>query len=207
MNQTEEKKIIPAKTVVKALITGFVSYGIVLGFLLFVIAILFTAGISSLPNVNYKVLSISLPLLFAFVLYFVIHSVCRLGTADLFKKCKTETGNLSSVTPKMNLFFLVCIIIAVIVSNCLLILKLSNERKSIDIASEQYSTVFSDDFTHNLTSEMLADYNETKNQTLVSAVIIELSLVVSFFSLIPYQKKMISLYNDVGKRVKTDSEN
>ena len=107
----------------------------------------------------------------------------------------------------MNLFFLVCIIIAVIVSNCLLILKLSNERKSINIASEQYSTVFSDDFTHNLTNEMLADYNETKNQTLVSAVIIELSLVLSFFSLIPYQKKMISLYNDVGKRVKTDSEN
>lgn len=207
MSQTEEKKVIPAKTVVKGLITGFVSYGIVLGFLLFVIAILFTAGISSLPNVNYKVLSISLPLLFAFVLYFVIHSVCRLSTADLFKKCKTKTENLSSVTQKMNLFFLVCIIIAVIVSNCLLILKLSNERKSIDIASEQYSTVFSDDFTHNLTNEMLADYNETKNQTLVSAVIIELSLVVSFFSLIPYQKKMISLYNDIGKRVKTDSEN
>ena len=54
MSQTEEKKVIPAKTVVKGLITGFVSYGIVLGFLLFVIAILFTAGISSLPNVKLK---------------------------------------------------------------------------------------------------------------------------------------------------------
>ena len=104
----------------------------------------------------------------------------------------------------MNLFFLVCIIHFVILSNCLLVLKLSSERKSIDVASETYNQVFSDNFTKTLTNEMLADYNETKNQTLVSAIIIELSLVVSFFSLIPYQKKMILEYNDVGKRIKKE---
>ena len=56
----------------------------------------------------------------------------------------------------------------------------------------------------NETNKMLAEFNESKNQTLVSTVIIELSLVVSFFSLIPYQKKLILEYNDVGKRVKKE---
>lgn len=204
MKETEEKKVIPAKTVVKGLITGFVSYGIIIGFLLLVVALIFSTTISNISDANQKVLSISLPLLFAFILYFVIHSICKISTIDLFKKCKTNSENLPEISQKMNLFFLVCIILFVILSNCLLVLKLSNERKSIDIASETYNQVFSDNFTKTLTNEMLADYNETKNQTLVSAIIIELSLVVSFFSLIPYQKKMILEYNDVGKRIKKE---
>ena len=204
MKETEEKKVIPAKTVVKGLITGFVSYGIIIGFLLLVVALIFSTTISNISDANQKVLSISLPLLFAFILYFVIHSICKISTVDLFKKCKTNSENLPEISQKMNLFFLVCIILFVILSNCLLVLKLSNERKSIDVASETYNQVFSDNFTKTLTNEMLADYNETKNQTLVSAIIIELSLVVSFFSLIPYQKKMILEYNDVGKRIKKE---
>ncbi len=204
MKETEEKKVIPAKTVVKGLITGFVSYGIIIGFLLLVVALIFSTTISNISDANQKVLSISLPLLFAFILYFVIHSICKISTIDLFKKCKTNSENLPEISQKMNLFFLVCIILFVILSNCLLVLKLSNERKSIDVASETYNQVFSDNFTKTLTNEMLADYNETKNQTLVSAIIIELSLVVSFFSLIPYQKKMILEYNDVGKRIKKE---
>lgn len=204
MKETEEKKVIPAKTVVKGLITGFVSYGIIIGFLLLVVALIFSTTISNISDANQKVLSISLPLLFAFILYFVIHSICKISTIDLFKKCKTNSENLPEIFQKMNLFFLVCIILFVILSNCLLVLKLSNERKSIDVASETYNQVFSDNFTKTLTNEMLADYNETKNQTLVSAIIIELSLVVSFFSLIPYQKKMILEYNDVGKRIKKE---
>ena len=104
----------------------------------------------------------------------------------------------------MNLFFLICIILLVILSNCLLVLKLYNTRKSIDVVSETYNQVFSDNFTQFLTNKMLAEFNESKNQTLVSTVIIELSLVVSFFSLIPYQKKLILEYNDVGKRVKKE---
>ena len=204
MKETEEKKVIPAKTVVKGLITGFVSYGIIIGFLLLVVALIFSTTISNISDANQKVLSISLTLLFAFILYFVIHSICKISTIDLFKKCKTNSENLPEISQKMNLFFLVCIILFVILSNCLLVLKLSNERKSIDVASETYNQVFSDNFTKTLTNEMLADYNETKNQTLVSAIIIELSLVVSFFSLIPYQKKMILEYNDVGKRIKKE---
>lgn len=204
MKETEEKKVILAKTVVKGLITGFVSYGIIIGFLLLVVALIFSTTISNISDANQKVLSISLPLLFAFILYFVIHSICKISTIDLFKKCKTNSENLPEISQKMNLFFLVCIILFVILSNCLLVLKLSNERKSIDVASETYNQVFSDNFTKTLTNEMLADYNETKNQTLVSAIIIELSLVVSFFSLIPYQKKMILEYNDVGKRIKKE---
>ena len=205
MEITEEKKIIPAKTVVKALITGFVSYGIVIGFLLFTIALVVNTFVYNIPNANQKVLAFSLPLLFAFILYFSIHSICRLSTSDLFNKCKTESNEeLTKITSKMNLFFLICVITLVIISNSLLMLKLSNERKSIDIASQTYSTVFSENFTSNLTNEMLADYNEKKNQTLASAIILELSLVVSFISLIPYQKKMILEYNDSGKRVKLE---
>lgn len=204
MRETKEKKLIPAKTVVKALIKGFVSYGIIIGFLLLVIALTLFTSISSISGENQKILSITIPLFFAFVLYFAVHSICKISTIDLFKGCKTNSENVSAISQKMNLFFLICIILLVILSNCLLVLKLYNTRKSIDVVSETYNQVFSDNFTQFLTNKMLAEFNESKNQTLVSTVIIELSLVVSFFSLIPYQKKLILEYNDVGKRVKKE---
>ena len=103
MKETEEKKVIPAKTVVKGLITGFVSYGIIIGFLLLVVALIFSTTISNISDANQKVLSISLPLLFAFILYFVIHSICKISTIDLFKKCKTNSENLPEISQKMNL--------------------------------------------------------------------------------------------------------
>ena len=52
MKETEEKKVIPAKTVVKGLITGFVSYGIIIGFLLLVVALIFSTTISNISDAN-----------------------------------------------------------------------------------------------------------------------------------------------------------
>ena len=197
MEKTEEKKFIPTKTAIKGLITGFVSYGIIIGFLLFIITIVFNNAINNLSSVNHNILSFSLPLLFAFILYFVIHTICRISTLDLFKKCKIKSEEIKQVSQKMNLFFLICIIIFVILCNSLLILNLSNQRKSIDLVAEQYKQVFSDNFTDNLTTKMIADYEEEKNRTIASSIITQLSLVISFFSLIPYQKKMILEYNEV----------
>ena len=63
MRETKEKKLIPAKTVVKALIKGFVSYGIIIGFLLLVIALTLFTSISSISGENQKILSITIPTL------------------------------------------------------------------------------------------------------------------------------------------------
>lgn len=205
MKKTESKKLIPVKTVVKGLITGFVSYGIVISFLLFVIESVCYSTIDYSSS-NAKVLVFSLPLLFAFIQYFVIHFICKLSTLDLFKKCKTKAENIDAIQQKMNLFFLICILVIFIALNAILALNLSNIRKSIDIASEQESKVFSEEYTNILKNDMMADYNEQKNKDLVIFIITELSLVVSFFSLIPYQRKMILEYNETGKRIKTDDD-
>lgn len=203
MKTAESKKLIPSSTVVKALITGFVCYGILVGFVLMLIEF-FCYNTINFETSNTKVLIISLPLLFAFVQYFAIHWVCRLSTADLFEKCKTKASNIDEIQPKMNLFFLVCVIVLVIAFNAILILRLSNTRQSIELVSAQESQVFSTEYTEILKSEMLASYNEQKNKDLMIFIISELSLVVSFFSLIPYQKKLILEYNETGKRVKKE---
>jgi hypothetical protein len=205
MKKTNAKKEIPAKTVVKALITGFVSYGIIISFLLFVVESVAYNAIDS-ASTNAKILVISLPLFFAIIQYLIIHLICRLSTIDLFKKCKTKSDNLTYIVKKMNLFFLICVIFLLVVLNFILYFGLSDLAQSIEIASAQEAKVFSEEYTAILKDNMLADYNEQKSMSIVIFFITELSLLISFMSLVPYQKKMILEYNETGRRIKNDEE-
>ena len=63
------KKEITAGTTVKAVITGYVAYGILIGFIVFMVCLAVNWATSQLQYANHRVLSISLPILGVMILY------------------------------------------------------------------------------------------------------------------------------------------
>lgn len=192
----EDKKEITIKTAVKAIITGYIAYGILVGFIVFIIGIAVNWCLSLLPKVNYKVLSITLSLLGAMLLYFVLRGVCKLSIYDVFKKCKTNSNNLPRIISRMNLFVLICVVFYVIASISILIINFNNQEQAIAIAAQQYKSIHSPEFVSALKHEMMIEFNETKTNMIISTIIMELGIVVSWFSIIPLQKKLIKEYNE-----------
>jgi hypothetical protein len=191
-----EKKEVNSRTTVKAIITGFVSYGVIA---IFICLLIFSVGSYFLKQFSVQTargLYITIPLIAAILLYFLIHLICRFSTYDLFKKCKTNPDNYKSIIKKLNIFFIACIVISVALFMGLLDLNLVFQKKSIELAELQYKEVFSEEHTAMLKDEMTSLYNESKVNLTTSTVILEMGFVISFLSLIPYQRKMILKYNE-----------
>ncbi len=199
MEKTKGKKVIPASTVVKALIRGHVSYGIILGFLVCTAAFFLKYIVDRFFHSNSSALTLSSSIILGIIIYYVVHLICKLSTLDLFRKCKTNSSNTETISEKMNLFFIVCVILSVVASITILYLTLSSNYISLKIAEIEYGKVFSKNFTSILSNEMLADYNLAKTRTIITSITVEISLVVSLLSLISYQPKMISEFNDKKK--------
>lgn len=192
----EEKKEISLATTVKAVITGYVAYGILIGFIVYIVGVLVNWCLSTLPNVNMKVVSISVPLLASFFLYFIIRGICKLSIHDVFKKCKTNPENLPKAITRLNLFVIIAIVIYIMATISIMMINFSNEQKSIIVSSYQYKTIHSEEFAASLTNEMLKQFEEEKNNTIISTIILELGMTVSLFSVIPLQKKLITEENE-----------
>ncbi|HIT70864.1 MAG TPA: hypothetical protein IAD08_02995 [Candidatus Scatovivens faecipullorum] len=191
-----EKKEISARTTVKAIITGFVSYGIIINFLCLLIIAIGNYFLKNVPGSTARGLYITLPLMAVIIIYFIIHIICRLSTYDVFKKCKTNPDNYKNIIKYINIFFIVCIFLSIILFLGLLNLNLQYQAKSIDYAVLKYNEIFSVEHTNQLKEEMLSTFNSSKENLTTSTIILELGFAISFLSLIPYQRKMILKYND-----------
>ena len=191
-----EKKEISARTTVKAIITGFVSYGIIINFLCLLIIAIGNYFLKNVPGSTARGLYITLPLMAVIIIYFIIHIICRLSTYDVFKKCKTNPDNYKNIIKYLNIFFIVCIFLSIILFLGLLNLNLQYQAKSIDYAVLKYNEIFSVEHTNQLKEEMLSTFNSSKGNLTTSTIILELGFAISFLSLIPYQRKMILKYND-----------
>ncbi len=191
-----EKKEISARTTVKAIITGFVSYGIIINFLCLLIIAIGNYFLKNVPGSTARGLYITLPLMAVIIIYFIIHIICRLSTYDVFKKCKTNPDNYKNIIKYINIFFIVCIFLSIILFLGLLNLNLQYQAKSIDYAVLKYNEIFSVEHTNQLKEEMLSTFNNSKENLTTSTIILELGFAISFLSLIPYQRKMILKYND-----------
>lgn len=190
------KKEITVGTTVKAVITGYIAYGILVGFIVFMIGLTVSWIVEQLPYANHKVLSITLPLLGVFILYFVMHSICKLSIYDVFKKCKTNPEGLEKIVTRLNLFLIICVVASVVIVIGLLTINFNIQKSSIKLASYQYSRVHSPEFTTKLTNEMIDNYQKQKQNTIISTIILEMGLTFTYISLIPYQKKLIEQYNE-----------
>ena len=186
-----EKKEISARTTVKAIITGFVSYGIIINFLCLLIIAIGNYFLKNVPGSTARGLYITLPLMAVIIIYFIIHIICRLSTYDVFKKCKTNPDNYKNIIKYLNIFFIVCIFLSIILFLGLLNLNLQYQAKSIDYAVLKYNEIFSVEHTNQLKEEMLSTFNDSKENLTTSTIILELGFAISFLSLIPYQRKMI----------------
>lgn len=191
-----EKKEINTRTTVKAIVTGFVAYGIIINFICLLILAIGNYFLKSMTNSTAKGLYITLPLMAVIILYFIIHVICKLSTYDVFKKCKTNPNNYKNIIKYLNIFFIICIFLSIVLFLTLLDLNLQYQAKSIDYAVLKYNEIFSVEHTNQLKEEMLSTFNNSKENLTTSTIILEIGFTISFLSLIPYQRKMILKYND-----------
>ena len=193
--KTADKKAIHPRTAVKALINGFVAYGILIIFIFLTITV-FTTWIvdNNRDVVNYDVLKYSLPLLAAFLIFFLVRATCHLSTFDLFKNCKIEKEEVDEVCTKMNFFYICLIAFSVAIIIIYMITRFSNERIQIDkdiMLYRETNSILADEKEQ----ELLSEFEANRANTLVHTLIVEMGLLLGIFSLIPNQRRLIERYN------------
>ena len=191
-----KKNDIDATSTVRHIITGFVSYTIITGFICFVILIVVNNLLSNFVGISSRGLYITLPLMAVILVYAIIHGICKLSTYDTFKKSKTSPDNYKKIVKYLNLFFIACIILSIFVFLELLYLNLSIQAKTIEYSILKYKLVFSDEHVANLANDMTNSYNFSKTNITISTIILVIGVAISILSLIPYQRKMIVKYNE-----------
>lgn len=174
--ETSYKKLFNLTTV------KFLSYTILIGFILMLITIWVNYGLS-IANINSLPLSIALSLICGILIFYLFRFICKSSTIEAFKKDKLSVENSKIFLKRMNLFFIICAIFSVIV--CLAYLLVDN-----------YIFVNATKNFPQLANILLEEYRKTFISKIFSTIIIEISLVISFFSLIPYQEKILEKYNN-----------
>ncbi len=198
-----EKKQIPEKTAVKAFINGFVSYGIIFGFLT-IICIATVNWIFHGSNINQDIkFTIVTSILKAIVIFFIILFICRISTFDVLKNCKVKKENITNINKKMKIFFVICAIFSLMISALYLSTTYLNMKKQLDYISSNNYNDFKD--TNTQIAEALTNIEIEKSQNnwlkyKISLSITEFSILFSILYLISYQKKMIMLYNEATEQ-------
>jgi len=194
IKNSEKKSIVP-RTAVKALINGFVAYGILIFFIFLTITIFTTWLVdNNMDRVNYDVLKYSLPLIAVFLIFFLVRVTCHLSTFDLFKNCKIEKEEVDGVCTKMNFFYICLIAFAVAAIVLYMIMRFSNERIQVDrdlIAYRETNSILAEEKE----KELIEQYEANRANTLVQTMIVEVGLLLGIFSLIPTQRRLINRYN------------
>lgn len=190
-----DKKEISCRTTIKAIITGFVSYGVIIIFIFLLILAIANHFLGNIVTSNVSGLYITLPIMASLIIYLITQLLCKLSTYDVFKKCKTNPNNYDRIFKFLTLFFIICIILSIVLFFSLLYLNLQFQSKTIEYTVLKYREIFSAEHTKMLQDEMKEIYNASKINLIRSTVILEIGFTISFLSLIPYQIKMIKKYN------------
>lgn len=85
-----EKKEITSKTAVRAIITGFASYGIILLFIYKIIEVFVQKTILNEFSIDQSLLYVVFAAIFSILILVGMHLLCRLSTYDVFRKCKIK---------------------------------------------------------------------------------------------------------------------
>lgn len=203
-----EKKHIDKKVAIKALINGFISYGILLMFLFISLIVVVSWALTKYKDsVSYNILKFTLPVFAAFLAFLLIRLICKLSTYDLFKKCKVYKKDVNKISSSMNIFFIGCVIISIILILVILNVRFSNQKLDIQRSADEYYSEFSEPFAEYLTLEMISDFRVDRSITIIQTTIIELGLLFGLFSLISTQKKYIERYNSAEKEELEESDN
>ena len=189
-----DKKEINFKTATRAIITGFISYGILISFICFVILYALNENFKILSSQDMR-LTLCVPIICSILFVFILHFLCRLSTFDVCKKCKTNKDNTELICRKLNIFFFILLFVLFIFIIIKLFTTIYNMEIALYTTSSIQSQVFSNDFNNILTKEMFNDYSMTKLHLIIRTFIYETGLIIGFLLLIPFQKRMILKYN------------
>lgn len=198
-SETIEKKLISEGTAVKAFINGFISYGFIFAFIIFMSIAFFNWATQGFNFKNDLTATISTTVLCAIILYFGILFLCRLSTFDVLKKCKLDKEKVQNINKKMTIFFITCAILSFFV--CLLIVttRYQNSTMDLETSATNYYNAFKDDnieIANTFTNELINEFKDEWSRFAISISILEGTILFSCFYLIIYQKKMILLYNN-----------
>lgn len=186
-----EPKELNYKEVLKSNIILFLSYSILIGFIFLLVCICIKVTIR---DVSSPILSILLSLIGGILLYHILHFICKSSTFESLKKVRLDNENSHHFMKKMNLFFMICVIFSVLICIGYLLIDNFLYASAINQAYEQYDFI-SHDLAQRIADTIYNSHQSAFLSKLSSSIIIELSLVISFFSLIPYQRNLILKYN------------
>ena len=193
------KKEVSINRVVKSIITGFASYGIIFYILTILILVLGNYMVArNVTSLNGNTARIVLSVVFALFIFFMIRFTCRLSTMDVFKKCVINKESHIRISKKISVFYIICIALCIFTGLALLNANLKYAREEIEYYKVYYSSdnSFSQEHIDMLNKENIERYNEKRNTMVTSTIIIELGLTFGFLSLINYQGKMLERYNE-----------
>lgn len=179
------------KTFLKNTIIKFLCYGILIGFIFLLVIFFAKHTLFNTPNLA---LSIVLSLICGIMIGILLRFICKSSIIESFQKDKLDSENAKLFLQKMNWFFIACAVFSIIV--CLGYLVLDNFifTSAIDNAYEQYDFI-SSEFANRVVINILNTYNKTFLSKVLNTFIIQISLVISFFSLMPYSEKLLKKYN------------
>lgn len=202
------KKVISERTAVKAIITSYVCYGLLIFFIFNLLKNSVSSAILANIEQNLPKLGYIVPTLFGIITVCLIHILCRICTLDVFKKCKLDKEKEKYVNRNLKVFFVVIILFSIFYSFISLSIAVNIDLQSVNLSSVQYGQVFSPLFTEELTNEMIKDFNNFKDYAFKDTFISEIFFIVGFISLSSFQRKMIETYNEnENEENKTVEEN
>ena len=186
-----EAKETSYKEVLKTNLGIFLCYTILIAFIFLIIGYIIKCTLNGVVNTK---LSIVLSIIVGILIYHISHFICRSSTIESFKKSKLNVENTNLFLKQMNLFFVACAIISVII--CIEYLVIDNQMHLGAIAKvyEQYEFI-SPEFADRLANSIRDEYSMNFLGKTFSTIIIELSCVISSISLIKYQKDILKKYN------------
>lgn len=196
--EKSKKNKITSKRVTKGLIIGFLSYGLLVGFIYCIfIALLYTYyQANNFNQSNPVLLSICISLLIAMGIVVLNYGICKLSTMDVLKKAKLSNDLMKKSSSSMGTFFICLMIVVVLFLNYSLLIKIANERNSLMLSrNEIFSSEFSDKTAQSIFDKELSQFELTKKCTIIRTLILEFAFIFSFISLMPYQKRILNKYN------------
>ena len=186
-----KSKTLNYKKVLDSTLVSFLCYTTLLGFIFVLSSFIIS---STLQDISNLFLTIILSLIGAILIYHFLHFICKSSTIEALKKIKLDIEGTKIFIKKMNLFFVICVILSVLLCTSYLVMYSFMYANAINSVYNEYAFI-SPNLANKLVHAISEQYYDSINHKLFSTLITEFSLVISFFSLIPYQKKILEKFN------------
>lgn len=187
--ETKEKNY---QSVLKTNIISFLTYGILIGFIFVLVVIIVRCALHDISN---TFLTITLSLISGIIIYNLLRFVCRTSAFETFKENKLSAENTEKFIRKMNVFFMICIIVSVLICASYLFFDNWLYTNAINSVNSSYNFI-SEELSTKISIAILVEYHNLLPAKLCSAIIIELSFTIAFLSLMTYQKKLVEKFNE-----------